>query len=322
MSDREGDIAMTTGQGAAGPGTVLGIDWGTTNRRAYVLDAQGRVVREHSDAQGILAVGAGNFPASLQALMATLGLEAADVVMSGMVGSRSGWKQVPYLDLLQPIAHLPEALVEIAPPPGMDGVRCRIVPGYCIVDESGTPDVMRGEETQIYGAMIEGGGDGWYLLPGTHSKWVQVEDGHVRAIVTFMTGELFALLSERGSLAAVVKESAGAADVQEAFEAALRVAQREGFTHAAFGCRALVVTDTMPAAHAASYLSGLLIGAEIAGIRQRSGGMPRGTVQIVGSPKLAARYEAALQFFDMPSRAWAPDRVYLDALRRLAGLSA
>lgn len=305
--------------GAAGP--VLGIDWGTTNRRAYVLDERGTVLREHQDTQGILAVGEGNFPASLQGLLATLELSGADVIMSGMVGSRNGWQQVPYLDKGQPIAALAEALVEIDA--GMPGVRCRIVPGYCAVDDNGTPDVMRGEETQIYGAMAGGQGDGWYLLPGTHSKWVQVEDGHVREILTFMTGEFYALLSQHGTLAAVVKEGAQqGSDVPEAFEAGLQVAQRSGFTHAAFGCRALVVTDTMPAAHAASYLSGLLIGAELAGIRQKSGDFPRGPVQIVGSPHLAARYETALRHFDMPSRAWQPDQVYLAALRRLAGIAA
>jgi 2-dehydro-3-deoxygalactonokinase len=297
-------------------GAVLGIDWGTTNRRAYLLDAKGSLLRRHEDAMGILAVEPGRFAPSLAALLQSLGLERVDVIMSGMVGSRNGWQQVPYLDKEHALFRLPEALVDVDAP--INGVRCRIVPGYCAVDACGTPDVMRGEETQILGAMPGAASSGWYLLPGTHSKWVYVQDGHVEEIITYMTGELFALLSEHGTLSSLVKEGG---DVREAFEAGLQVAQRSSFTHAAFGCRALVVTDTMPASHASSYLSGLLIGAEFAGIRQKAGDYPRGTVQIVGSPKLAERYVDALGVFDMQSRVWQPDDVYVAALRRLAGIT-
>jgi 2-dehydro-3-deoxygalactonokinase len=297
------------------PAALLGIDWGTTNRRAYLLGADGALLRRHEDEYGILKVGVGNFEASLSALLETLGLEAADIVMSGMVGSRNGWHQVPYLTTAHPLAALPDALIDIAAP--FEGVRCRIVPGYQAVDAHGTPDVMRGEETQIFGALRAAGDDAWYLLPGTHSKWVHVAQGRITEIMTFMTGELFALLSAHGTLASLKSDDATLA---EPFEAGLQAAQRSGFTHAAFGCRALVVTDTMPAAHASSYLSGLLIGAELAGIRQKSGEYPRGPVQIIGSPKLAARYAEALRLFDMPSRLHEPDEVYVAALRGLAGI--
>ncbi|HYD80132.1 MAG TPA: 2-dehydro-3-deoxygalactonokinase [Paucimonas sp.] len=295
--------------------TVLGIDWGTTNRRVYLLDADGRLERRIEDGEGILKVGPDGCAASLLDLLQALELGEADVIMSGMVGSRNGWRQVPYLDKEQPLLRLSEALVEIEAPRA--GVRCRIVPGYCAVDACGTPDVMRGEETQILGTLASGAGGGWFLLPGTHSKWVFVEDGRVREIITFMTGELFSLLSTQGTLAALVREKE---HVPEAFDAGLKVAQRSGFTHAAFGCRALVVTDTMPEAQASSYLSGLLIGAEFAGVRQKAGADPRGPVHIVGSPQLTARYVEALQFFDIQSRVWQPDEVYVAALRRLAAI--
>lgn len=294
---------------------ILGIDWGTTNRRAYLLDRDGTLLRRHEDEYGILKVGMGNFESSLTGLLGTLGLDAADIVMSGMVGSRNGWHQVPYLGTSHPLAALPEALVDIDAP--RQGVRCRIVPGYQSLDAYGTPDVMRGEETQIFGTLADAESDAWYLLPGTHSKWVQVAQGRITEIMTFMTGELFALLSTHGTLASLRSEDA---TLEAPFEAGLQAAQRSGFTHAAFGCRALVVTDTMPAAHASSYLSGLLIGAELAGIRQKAGDYPRGPVQIIGSPKLAARYAEALRLFDMPSRLWPPDDVYVAALRKLAGI--
>lgn len=289
--------------------TVIGIDWGTTNRRAYVLDGEGKLVRSHSDHSGILAVN-GDFENSLRQLLQTLDIDGGEVIMSGMVGSRNGWQQVPYLDVEQPVDRLRQAMAEI--PVAIEGIRCRIVPGMKFVDSHGVPDVMRGEETQILGALASGAPDGWFVLPGTHSKWVRMEGRHIRRVATFMTGELYSLLSKHGTLAALMQDEQPA---PRAFEAGLDAAQRSGFTHAAFGCRALVVTDAMPASHAASYLSGLLIGAEIAEVRREAGRRP---VQIIGSPELAKRYVAALDHADMQSRIWPPDDVYLAALKQLS----
>jgi 2-dehydro-3-deoxygalactonokinase len=279
-----------------------------------VLDAQGTLVRQHNDQFGILAV-EGDFEASLKNLLRKLDLPQADVVMSGMVGSRNGWLQTPYLPVQQPISRLPQAMMQVDT--ALPDVRCRIVPGYQITDAFGTPDVMRGEETQILGAIAMGAPDGWFVLPGTHSKWVKIDNGIVVEIITFMTGELYALLSEHGTLASLMKDEQ---ETPAAFEAGLKAAQHGGFTHAAFGCRALVVTDTMPAAHAASYLSGLLIGAELADIRQKTASQATATVQIIGSPTLAARYVKALEFFDMRATVWQPDDVYVAALRRLTAI--
>lgn len=289
---------------------LLGIDWGTSNRRAYLLNAQGRLVRRHDDGSGILSV-AGNFEASLKDLLQLLELERADVVMSGMVGSRNGWREAPYLSVDQPLSGLTDALTEI--PTAIPGVRCRIVPGFRYVDAHGTPDVMRGEETQVFGALQWGAPSGWFLLPGTHSKWVRVDGGKVIEIVTFMTGELFALLSQHGTLAKIMTEQQC---VPSAFEAGLAASRHSEFTHMAFCCRALVVTDMMPAEHAASYLSGLLIGTEIQDILQRN--QMRSPIQIIGSPSLAARYVNALEILGLSARLWQPDEIYVAALRGLA----
>jgi 2-dehydro-3-deoxygalactonokinase len=294
--------------------SLLGIDWGTSNRRAYLLDAQGRLVRRHEDGVGILSV-AGNFEASLKDLLQRLGLERADVLMSGMVGSRNGWCEAPYLSVHQPLARLAEGLIDI--PTTLPGVRCRIVPGYRYLDAHGTPDVMRGEETQVFGAMQSGAPGGWFLLPGTHSKWVRVEGGKVIEILTFMTGELFALLSEHGTLAKIMREQQS---IPSAFEAGLTASRHGEFTHMAFCCRALVVTDMMPAEHAASYLSGLLIGTEIHDILQRTGEQMRSPIQIIGSPSLAARYVNALEILGLTARLWQPDDIYVAALRGLADI--
>ena len=290
---------------------VLAIDWGTSNRRAWLLDDQVAALRRHADDQGILAV-AGRFRESLRELLATMEIERADVVMSGMVGSRNGWVDVPYVDTSLPLHELPTKLVEVDS--GLPNVRCRIVPGYRALDDSGLPDVMRGEETQILGALASGARPGWFVLPGTHSKWVAIGDDRVEHLLTFMTGELYALLSRQGTLAALIGQQD--AHVPHAFMQGLEASGSATFTHRAFSCRALVVTDTMPAAHAASWLSGLLIGSELHEIRQRKD--LAGVVQIVGSATLAERYDEALHHFGMQSASWQPEQVHAAAVRLLA----
>ncbi|HVL74501.1 MAG TPA: 2-dehydro-3-deoxygalactonokinase [Noviherbaspirillum sp.] len=296
---------------------IVGIDWGTSNRRAYVLDARGALLRRHEDAMGILSV-EGDYRGSLQALLARLEVERGEVLMSGMVGSRNGWHQVPYLSTSAPLTALAEALFEV--PDAPQGLRCRIVPGYSHVDSNGLPDVMRGEETQLLGALALGaeqGASGWFLLPGTHSKWANVDNGRIVEFFTYMTGELYALLTTHGTLARVAQADES---VSEAFAAGLQAARHGSFSHLAFCCRALVVTDAMPASHTTSWLSGLLIGSELYDILRRvPSGMPQ-TVQVVGSPALARRYMAALELLGIPARTWEPDEVYLAALRILAGL--
>lgn len=300
--------------------TLLGIDWGTSNRRSYVLDAGGELVRQHDDDAGILNVN-GDFAGSLRALLQTLGIEQADIVMSGMVGSRNGWREAPYLTTDRPLIALHDNLMPIDT--GIPGVRCRVAPGYRYIDPYGIPDVMRGEEAQILGALALGGdaandAGGWFLLPGTHSKWARVEQGCIMEFLTFMTGEFFALLSQYGTLSKVIGNKDES--YPDAFAAGVRAAKHGSFPHTAFGCRALVVTDMMPAEHTASYLSGLLIGTEIHDILQRTTTAPGTPVQVVGSPGLSARYHSALELLGIPSRAWQPDQVYLAALKALFNL--
>lgn len=291
--------------------TRLGIDWGTSNRRAYVLDARGELVQQHSDDAGILHVER-DFEGSLRKLLQTLGLQSADVVMSGMIGSRNGWREAPYLSVDQPLTALHDNLMEMDT--HIPGVRCRVTPGYKYIDVNGIPDVMRGEETQVLGTLSLSAADGWFLLPGTHSKWVRVENGGMTEFLTFMTGELFSLMSQHGTLSKVMTEQQS---IPDAFAAGVRAARHGSFTHTAFCCRALVVTDMMPADHTASYLSGLLIGTEIHDILQRTHGPIRSPVQVVGSPGLSARYLSALELLGIHARAWQPDGVYLAALRAL-----
>lgn len=291
--------------------TCIGIDWGTSNRRAYMLNAHGVLAVQHSDEAGILHVER-DFEGSLKRLLETLKVDRADVVMSGMVGSRNGWQEVPYLSVDRPISGLHDALVEIDS--ALPEVRCRIVPGYRFIDTHGLPDVMRGEETQVLGALQLSAVDGWFLLPGTHSKWVLVESGRIVDLVTFMTGELFSLMSQHGTLARVMSEDRS---VPEAFAAGVRASRHGGFTHTAFCCRALVVTDRMPSEHTSSFLSGLLIGTELHEILKKAGDDIHLPVQVIGSPSLSARYLSALELVGIQACAWQPDSVYVAALKAL-----
>ncbi|MDM5176910.1 2-dehydro-3-deoxygalactonokinase [Massilia sp. DJPM01] len=280
---------------------LLGIDWGTSNRRAYLVGRDGKCLAHHADGQGMLAVG-GDFAGALAALRARMGVDPGiPVVMSGMVGSASGWQEVPYLDTSVPLTALPAHLASVAGHPG-----CFIVPGYCTRD--GAVDVMRGEETQLLGAVGRGLGDGWVVLPGTHSKWVYLRGGRIDQLLTYMTGELFAMLAGASTLATLMADGP---DDDAAFGAGLQEARRaRPLSNALFGVRARVVSKTMAAAQARSFVSGLLIGTEFVAAQ----GHADSAIDIIASPALSARYERAAAHYGMPARAHDPDEVYLAAL--------
>jgi len=293
------------------PIQAIGIDWGTTHRRGYALGTAGRCVAEHGDAEGMLAA-RGRFPAALAALLDALGAgnSAVPVLMSGMVGSAQGWVEAPYLDLRVPLTQLREHLVDL--PAAGRGIR--IVPGYCL-RRGAQVDVMRGEETQLLGAVALGHADGWFVLPGTHSKWVQLRAGAIVDFATFMTGELFALLGNQGTLAAAA--GVEAEHHPDAFASGLNAEPGAALSHALFGCRARVVSGAMPAAHARSYLSGLLIGAEWHDLRRRSGGKLPNDVTLIGAPALAARYADAARAFGVTLHSLEARGTYLAALAQL-----
>jgi 2-dehydro-3-deoxygalactonokinase len=279
---------------------LLGIDWGTSNRRAYLVDRAGNCLRRHADGQGLLAVN-GDFAGALAALRHAMQVdETVPVVMAGMVGSASGWQQVPYLGTDVALADLPRHLVAVR-----DAARCRIVPGYA----STVPDVdvMRGEETQLLGSGVR---DGWIVLPGTHSKWVHLRAGRVERLSTFMTGELFALLGSHGTLRTLMD---GEAADDGAFADGLRAALRRApLTHSLFGARALAVTGRMAAAQVRSYVSGLLIGTEFVAAGLHDGA---GTLHLIASDALAGHYALAAAQFGQRAVALDPDQVFLAALR-------
>jgi 2-dehydro-3-deoxygalactonokinase len=270
---------------------IIAADWGTTNLRAFRVDRDGRVVDRRMAELGILNVADGQFD---KAFDDTLGdwLAAAPgvpVLLSGMIGSRQGWREAPYVDC-------PAGADEIARRAvALDHRPVWLVPGLAARDATGTPDVIRGEETQILGAVEPGDrGRRLYCLPGTHAKWARVEGGRVLGFRTAMTGEVFALMTRHGILGRLMR---GEGFDQAGFERGLaRAEEPGGLLHHLFGARTLGLFEELPAAALASYLSGVLIGHDV-----RHGLIDvddRASVALVGDPALAERYALALDRHD------------------------
>jgi 2-dehydro-3-deoxygalactonokinase len=304
---------------------VVGVDWGTTHRRAYGLDANGLCVAEHADGEGALAC-QGRFAESLQALLDTLQARPRALVLSGMVGSALGWQVVPYVDGSVALGALAQHMASVVDAAQL-AVPAALVPGYCVRNAAGLPDVMRGEETQLLGAHCLGHSDGWFVLPGTHSKWVELQAGRVVQLRTYMTGELFDLLGRHGTLAAATATSTTATDAGPtvsdvgAFALGVQAAQAAGaLSHQLFGCRARVVSGDLAPGSSRSYLSGLLIGAELQDVLQVATDSPHGlgsAFKLIGSAALAPHYQAAaavlgLQFELLDARA-----AYIAAIHHL-----
>ncbi|MEK8049049.1 2-dehydro-3-deoxygalactonokinase [Ideonella sp. DXS22W] len=266
--------------------TWIGVDWGTTHRRAWCF-VDGVLRGRADDDQGLLKA-APHFADALAALRQRLAApDDATVVMAGMVGSASGWQEVPYLDAGRPLADWAQALVPVAGAPG-----CYIVPGCRWREDgegaaSGAVDVMRGEETQLLGAWRLAPRDGWTVLPGTHSKWVRLQGGAVQRLHTYLSGELHALLSGGGTLAPLLRAAADTDPLArpEVFALGVQAAGQAALSRALFGLRARVVTGALDAAASGAYLSGLLLGAEW---HEAAAWSPadEAPVQLIGSPAL------------------------------------
>jgi 2-dehydro-3-deoxygalactonokinase len=264
---------------------LIAVDWGTSSLRGARLDEAGRVLEEKNAPLGILNVPNGDFAGVFVSLFSDWMKPAGTVcLISGMAGSRQGWIEAPYVACPAGPDELMRHLLWIEPG------RIAIVPG--LSDEQGdVPDVMRGEEVQIFGAMrLAGLVDGLFVLPGTHSKWATVQGGRVTGFRTFMTGEFYGLLSQHSILARTLEADA-ALDEAVFLRGVTRAGNGAGLLHNAFGVRALALFGRLSPAESASYLSGLLIGEEL-----RTQDLPAGgEVLAIGAPALTARYALALR---------------------------
>ncbi|WP_439578117.1 2-dehydro-3-deoxygalactonokinase [Elioraea sp.] len=260
---------------------MIAIDWGLTSFRAWRLAEDGAVLDRTTGPFGIRSVADRDFAAVLDRAVGTW--RPATVLMCGMIGSRQGWVEAPYVAAPAGLAAIAAAL---APVPGMDSAW--IVPGV----SQDPPDVMRGEETQILGVAAPlGAGRHVLCLPGTHSKWAVLEEGRVAGFRTAMTGEVFGLMRTQSMLAPLVPDDA--AEDPGAFDAGVDRARDEGgLLHHLFGLRAAVLLGRLVPAALPSMLSGLLIGHEIAELSAEAQ-----TVHLVGSAALTERYGRALSRF-------------------------
>ena len=270
---------------------LVAVDWGTSSLRGALLDSDGRVIEEKSAPRGILTVEAGGFPAVFETLFgAWMQSASTRCLISGMAGSKQGWVEAPYCACPAGPAEVAAKIIPVAP-------RIAMVPGLS-VDDDGVPDVMRGEEVQIFGAVaLTGIRDGLFVLPGTHNKWVRVADGRIAGFRTFMTGEFYALLGMHSILSRTV-DTAAPLDEAAFRQGIARSRNGHGLLHNAFGARTLALFDRMKAGPLASYLSGVLIGEEL---RAQTLG-PDTSVVLIGAPQLTQRYALALQAEGVESR--------------------
>jgi 2-dehydro-3-deoxygalactonokinase len=294
-------------------GAFLACDWGTTQVRAWRVEADGAVSAARTFPLGVSRLAAGEAAARFQdAVRPALGAEALPALLCGMIGSNLGWTPVSYLDCPADSAALGAAL---HPAPGDDAAW--IVPGLRGPGPTAAPDVMRGEETQVLGWLAEDpqrqSGQHVLCLPGTHAKWVLVQDGRIVRFVTAMTGELFDLLSRHSVLRAE-----GPADDVPAFHKGVAAAgDGGGLAVRLFSTRSRVVGGGAPAAETASYLSGLLIGAEIVSAPTLLNIQPTAPIALIGEPALCQSYVKAFEFLGLPAIAYDGGDAALGGLRAL-----
>lgn len=266
------------------------VDWGTSNLRIWLVDSQGAVLGERQSPEGMGSLDKAAYPAVLEEHLSALGAPLdLPVVVAGMAGARTGWREAPYVETPAPLVGLFQHAVQ---PEGVSRP-VYILPGVC-QREGGAYDVMRGEETQLAGAREQGLDNALFCLPGTHSKWALVEDGQVRRFSTVMTGELFNLISRQSILRLSVPEDGDAEADPEIFDAAVAQALEPGFalTSVLFSIRAEGLLAPDARINPAARLSGLLIGAEIAAIRDDL--QRHGKAYLIGTGKLTRLYARAI----------------------------
>ena len=269
-------------------------DWGTTRLRLHLCDGNGALL-ERAEGPGAATVGA-DFARVFDTLTgdwmrADSGLQA---LLCGMVGSTIGWVQAPYVECPARAHQIAAGCVTLR------GGRVRIVPGLSCRNSLGAPDVLRGEETQILGllerqpALRAGRHVLW--MPGTHVKWVVIDDGAVTGFHTAPTGELYALIAEHSVLAAGAVRSPTIA-VGEPFRRGLRASSgpRGDLLSRLFQVRSRQLSGEIPAGDAAAFLSGLLIGHDVSGAAALLDASATTTLQLVGTPELTTLYRVALE---------------------------
>lgn len=291
-----------------GKGSIIGINWGSSNLRAYLIAPDGRLIDAHEEPAGVATLSREGMVIAADSIRARWP-KAAHAYAAGMVGSNVGWVDAGYVDCPAGADAVAAQLV----PTRIGSLEVRIVPGMaCVRAADGAPDVMRGEETELLGLLSSGtiGPDAMVALPGTHTKWIQLRSGRVESFMTAMSGELFDRLAGGGLLASVLE---GPGAVGPAFLEGVRIGAKGalGLGALLFGVRARVIRGVLARADSSSYLRGVLVGAEIKdamGLFPALGGGAAGAGQrpalpVVGSGPVTVMYQAALDELGISSRA-------------------
>ncbi len=273
-------------------GDFVGINWGSSNFRAYLIGTDGAVRDTLESPAGVATLQRAGM-IDMTAQVHARWPRATRVYAAGMIGSNIGWLDAGYVDAPAGLAQICAGLKSTS----IGALNLSIVPGVaCTRMHDGAPDIMRGEETELFGLMASGRlqETSVIALPGTHTKWVSVGEGQVREFMTAMSGELHDRLSCGGALASVVS---GAGEDGPAFREGVRTAASRalGLGSLLFGVRARVIRGVLPAAEASSYLRGVLIGAEIADALQLFPHLSTTRVPLIGSQAACGLYRAALQ---------------------------
>ncbi|MES2666913.1 MAG: 2-dehydro-3-deoxygalactonokinase [Pseudomonadota bacterium] len=269
---------------------LIGLDWGTSSCRAWLMAATGDVLARNDTCPGILAVPGGDFDAAFEALVGPWLAVHPDlpVLASGMITSRNGWVETPYLPLPVTVQDLAQSLT---PHRTAQGRLIHFITGIATGLDR-LPDVMRGEETELVGHIVgNASGSGVFVMPGTHSKWARADDGAIQGFETFMTGEFYAILHQHSILGRLAVDGAYS---PEAFLSGVRAsaAQEGSLLSRAFSARTLTLFNRLAADQIGDYLSGILIGEEIAaGLAAHP---PGAQITIIGRGDLAERYRIAL----------------------------
>ena len=271
---------------------LVALDWGTSSLRGALLAADGRVLDERSLARGILTVDKGDFKAVFESCFGDWMQPGLLCLIAGMAGSQQGWLEAPYCPCPSGSSDIAAQLVWV------ETGRIAIVPGLS-VDTDGIPDVMRGEETQVFGALqLLGIQAARLVLPGTHSKWVSVSNGCITDFSTWMTGEFYALLSRHSILERTLPSTDTPHDEAAFKQGVARALNGDGLLHTAFSTRTLSLFKRMASDALPSYLSGLVIGEELKCQQLKRGD----SVVVVGAESLANKYAQALQLLDVTAQ--------------------
>ena len=270
---------------------LIGVDWGTTRLRASLVGDGGAVIATRETDEGLRALGPGLFEPALARVVAQWRAAHGPlpIVCSGMVGARSGWIEAPYVACPADAARLAHGVIALET---QSLGRVYFIPGVRQSD-----DVMRGEETQIFGALASGCAEGLFVLPGTHSKWARVRNQTIASFTTFMTGDVYAALKGHTILAATMAENADDDGFARGIDMALGLDGPGALLARLFSLRVAALDGALSPSQGANALSGLLIGAELRQMAREADAFT-----LVAGAALAARYETAAAVLGLSAR--------------------